>query len=325
MGHRRRRVRRFAGIAAIVGTVGLLAVANAVAAVTAPAASTAAASRITRDSARLNGRVNPHGAATTYHFEFGTTTAYTASTPAKTTGAGTTGVQVHATISGLTPGTRYHFRLVAQNVAGTTAGADRSFVTKAAPPAMTLGATPNPVLFGRPTTLQGTLTGPTHAGRLVQLLSRPFPFTGGFTAVGSAVATNAQGAFAITLPSLALGTQFRARASGPVVLSPVVTVGVLASIGTRVTRTHVRRGRRVHFSGTVRPAEVNRPLAIQRRRRGRWVTVAGTVTRARTSAFAVYGKTIRIRHAGLYRIFLGTGSGATAPNVGRRIRIHVTG
>jgi hypothetical protein len=102
-----------------------------------------------------------------------------------------------------------------------------------------------------------------------------------------------------------------------------VTVTVRASVGTRVTRTVVRSGRRVHFSGTVRPAEVNRPLAIQRRRRGQWVTVAGTVTRPRTASFAVYGKTIRIRHRGLYRIFLGNGSGATAPNVGREIRIRV--
>ena len=87
----------------------------------------------------------------------------------------------------------------------------------------------------------------------------------------------------------------------------------------------MRRGRRVRFSGTVRPAEVNRPLAIQRRRRGQWVTVTGTVTRPRTPSFAVYGKTLRIRRAGLYRVFLGNGSGATAPNVGREIRIRVRG
>ena len=315
---------RLAGVAAIVATLTLLAPTGASAAATAPAASTQAATQVNRQSARLNGRINPHGAATTYHFEYGLTTAYTASTPAKTTGAGTTGVHVHATISGLTPGTRYHYRVVAQSSAGTTAGADRSLVTRAARAALTLAATPDPIRFGAPTTLHGTLTGAARAGRAVQLLSRPFPFAAAFTAIGSAVVTDAQGAFAITLPALGVGTQFRARASGPVVLSPVVTVGVLASVGTRVTRTRVRRGARVHFSGTVRPAEANRPLAIQRRRRGRWVTVAGTVTRARAPAFAVYGKTIRIGHAGLYRIFLGNGSGATAPNVGRTIRIRVT-
>jgi len=315
---------RCALIAAVVTAFTLLAPAGALAAVTAPSASTQAATLVTRQTARLNGRVNPHGAATTYHFEYGLTTAYTASTPAKTTGAGTARVHVQARISGLTPGTRYHYRVVAQSSAGTAAGADRSLVTKAAPAALTLAATPDPVRFGAPTTLHGTLTGAARAGRLVQLFSRPFPFTAGFTAVGSAVATDAQGAFAITLPALGLGTQFRARASGPVVLSPVVSVGVLASVGTRVTRTHVRSGARVHFSGTVRPAEANRPLAIQRRRRGQWVTVAGTVTRARTPAFVVYGKTIRIRHAGLYRVFLGNGIGATAPNVGRTIRIRVT-
>jgi hypothetical protein len=313
---------RIATAGAVAVALALLAAAAALAA-TAPAVTTGAASRTSVHGARLNGRINPHGAATTWHFEYGLTTAYSASTPARTVRSRTTGVHVQAAIAGLTPGTRYHFRLVAQNAAGTTAGRDRSFVTKPPPRALTLAATPNPVRFGRAATLQGTLTGAANAGRQVQLLARPFPFAGAFTATGSAVVTNAQGAFAITLPTVAVTTQFRARATSPAVTTPVVTVTVLASVGTRVSRTVVRSGRRVHFSGTVRPAEVNRPLAIQRRRRGQWVTVAGTVTRPRTPSFAVYGKTIRIRHPGLYRIFLGNGSGATAPNVGREIRIHV--
>ena len=42
-----------------------------------------------------------------------------------------------------------------------------------------------------------------------------------------------------------------------------------------MTSTNVRRGGRVHFSGTVRPSEPGRGIAIQKRRDGRWITVAG--------------------------------------------------
>jgi hypothetical protein len=138
------------------------------------------------------------------------------------------------------------------------------------------------------------------------------------------VRTDAQGRFSVALPAVAVTTQFQAVLAGrAAVSSRVVVVEVLARVGTRVTRTEVRRGGRVRFSGTVRPAEVNRPLAIQRRRRWRWVTVAGMVTRPGRADFTVYGKTIRVRRSGLYRVFVGAGSGASRPNVGRTIRLRI--
>ena len=188
---------------------------------------------------------------------------------------------------------------------------------------MTLGATPNPTSFGGPTTLVGTVTGTGAAGRPVQIQQRAFPFAGGFANVGNALVTDAGGRFSMAVLSLPVTTQFRARVTDRAgIVSPVLPVGARAVVGTRVTSTSVRRGGRVHFSGTVRPSEPGRGIAIQKRRDGRWITVAGTVARPGGAGFAIYGKTIRVRRGGLYRVFLGTGSGATVPNVGQTIRIR---
>ena len=201
--------------------------------------------------------------------------------------------------------------------------ADRTFRTPAQALRVALAATPNPTSFGGPTTLVGTVAGTGAAGRPVQIQQRAFPFAGGFANVGNALVTDARGRFSMAVLSLPVTTQFRARVTDRAgIVSPVLPVGARAVVGTRVTSTNVRRGGRVHFSGTVRPSEPGRGIAIQKRRDGRWITVAGTVARPGGGAFAIYGKTIRVPRGGLYRVFLGAGSGATVPNVGRTIRIR---
>ncbi len=109
----------------------------------APAATTHAASEVTLVSAKLNADVNPHGAATSYVFEWGTSTSYGHEAPAGGTEAGSDNAlhQVAQTIGGLTADTRYHFRVRATNCGGcaegTTEGADQTFTTAAAPVATT--------------------------------------------------------------------------------------------------------------------------------------------------------------------------------------------
>jgi len=79
-------------------------------------------------TAILTGTVDPNGTATDYHFEYGTTIEYgLETTPVPIDGDGPQAVQ--ATISGLTPSTAYHYRLVA----GAAQGLDRTFTTAAAP------------------------------------------------------------------------------------------------------------------------------------------------------------------------------------------------
>ena len=81
-------------------------------------------------TATLGGRVAGHAQPTTFHFEYGTTASYGSSTPETSTPASGTPL---TEITGLTPGTAYHFRLVATNPTGTTQGADASFTTDSDP------------------------------------------------------------------------------------------------------------------------------------------------------------------------------------------------
>lgn len=97
-----------------------------------PTATTNLASNVTNLSATLNASVNPNGANTTVHFEYGLDTTY-GSTTANQIFGGSADQAVLATVGGLTPSTMYHYRIVAVNSVGTTNGADVAFVT-AAPP-----------------------------------------------------------------------------------------------------------------------------------------------------------------------------------------------
>src|SRR5687767_4409711 len=120
----------------------------------APGATTTDATDVTASSATLNGVVNPNKEDTTYHFEYGTTTAYGTSTPNAVEG-GNAGKAVSAAITGLQPGTVYHFRLVATNPSGTDFGVDKTFTTQGTPYALpgqnaiTLTANPAVVRCGR--------------------------------------------------------------------------------------------------------------------------------------------------------------------------------
>ena len=97
-----------------------------------PTASTGSASAIGQTSAQLGASVTPNGAATTYHFEYGTSDGYGLTTPDTAAGDGTSSVNVNAAITGLTSDTTYHFRIVATNAAGTTRGTDKTFKTAVA-------------------------------------------------------------------------------------------------------------------------------------------------------------------------------------------------
>jgi predicted outer membrane repeat protein len=102
---------------------------------TPPIVATGAASGVSSSSATLNGTVNPDNLATTYHFEYGTSTAYGSSTASQSAGSDYAAHPESATITGLTPGTTYHFRIVASNAVGTSAGSDQVFTTVGAPAA----------------------------------------------------------------------------------------------------------------------------------------------------------------------------------------------
>jgi streptogramin lyase len=94
-----------------------------------PSAITEAASSVRTIEATINGTVNPEGLATKYHFEYGTSTSYGKTTPETSAGSGTGNVKESQTVTGLSGGTEYHFRVVATSSTGTTYGADKTFKT----------------------------------------------------------------------------------------------------------------------------------------------------------------------------------------------------
>jgi PKD repeat protein len=103
----------------------------------APTASEESASAITTASATLGAKINPHGAVVKKcEFEYGTSSfVYEAKAPcAVFPGGGTSPVAVSAAISGLTAGTIYHFRVVAESSGGTGQGSDATFTTTTLPP-----------------------------------------------------------------------------------------------------------------------------------------------------------------------------------------------
>ena len=94
------------------------------------------ASNIAATGATLNGALNPNGASTTVHFEYGTDTNYGQSTNSTDLGAGTSSVPFSLNLSGLQPNTTYHYRLVSVTNGVTTDYGDQSFTSAAPVPAM---------------------------------------------------------------------------------------------------------------------------------------------------------------------------------------------
>jgi hypothetical protein len=91
-------------------------------------------SRIGQTAAHLATAVDPKLSPTEVKFEYGITGAYGKQTiPVSINGQG--GEQASsADLTGLEPGTTYHFRVAAINEWGTTTSADQTFTTQSAPP-----------------------------------------------------------------------------------------------------------------------------------------------------------------------------------------------
>jgi DNA-binding beta-propeller fold protein YncE len=90
--------------------------------------------QVTPESARLNVDINPQGADTSYHFEYGFSIAYEQSLPVPEADAGAEEASASHSIviEHLNPGTVYHYRVVAHNAFGPAQGPDRVFTTSTA-------------------------------------------------------------------------------------------------------------------------------------------------------------------------------------------------
>ncbi|HEX2233015.1 MAG TPA: hypothetical protein VHG69_06580 [Thermoleophilaceae bacterium] len=183
---------------------------------------------------------------------------------------------------------------------------------------LTLAAQPATVTFGRAVTLSGRLAGNNNSGRQVTVRSDPFPFDS-FDNAGTAT-TNAQGDYALTqTPSV--NTRYQARSGNEE--SAIVTVLVRPALSLRLSDSTPRRGQRVRFSGRVCPEHDGSRVAIQRRTRAGFRTVARTTLRDLPgTTCSRYARRLRVFRDGTYRaVIRGHGDHATGISPRRRANV----
>lgn len=109
-----------------------------------PTVTTLPVSNLQIYTSTLNGSVNANYLSTTTSFEWGTTTSYgNTVTPSQSPVTGSTAVNVNTILTGLTPGTTYHFKIKATNELGTSNSNDMPFTTLGQVPSVTTLATNN--------------------------------------------------------------------------------------------------------------------------------------------------------------------------------------
>ncbi len=95
----------------------------------APMVVTDIATGVDTTTATLNGTINPNGQPAWVRFDYGLTTNYGSTLSFAGSLSGTTDQVVSINLTELIAGTTYHYRVVATNVLGLTAGADQLFTT----------------------------------------------------------------------------------------------------------------------------------------------------------------------------------------------------
>lgn len=287
-----------------------------------PAVSTGGAEAVTYAGAVLTGTVDPHGASTTYYFQYGPTHAYELQSAVAVAGSGTAVVHVRAPVGGLQPAARYHYRLVALDGAGAAVGADRSVKTAPIPLSLQILGAPNPTPFAAPAVIEGTLSGTGNAGRAVVLQQNPFPYTQGFVDVGEAHLTTATGGFAFPVLGLTVATEFRVLTTArPQIASPIVIEQVVPSVTIHVRRT--RRRHHVRIYGAITPNEEGMPVEILRLSRVGATRVGVTFARALNASTAHYDEVVRVRRGGIYEALVRVTNGAQTSVYSAPVRVRV--
>jgi hypothetical protein len=190
---------------------------------------------------------------------------------------------------------------------------------KPAPRTLTIAAAPTTVKFGGSVTLSGKLAGANSGGRMVRVEQDPFPLDS--FADGGSVTTNAAGDWSLVVKPVA---NTRYRASSGSADSPVLDVAVRPAITLKLSDATPRRGRRVRFSGQLCPERDTVAIALQRRSRTGWRTVAKPVLADVPGATcSSYARRLRVRRSGAYRArFLGDSEHVAGNSRVRRARVH---
>jgi hypothetical protein len=254
---------------------------------------------VTATSAKLAGGINPKGQATSYYFQYGTTSAFGSQTPTAGVGAGTTRVNVLVPIDRLKPGTTYHFRVVASNASGTSTGNVVTFTSITGPGGVTILASPTPIVLGRGATISGQVLPPRthHLTVALERASSPFgPWLSGRT-----TAAGKTGAYSFPGVAPASNSWYRADVDG--VVSRPLLVLVRFRVEALVSTRTPARGSLVRFHGRVAPGHRGHLVFVQGLGRdGRWHTMKFTRLRGLSSGFSFYSVRVPIDRSGLYRV-----------------------
>lgn len=186
---------------------------------------------------------------------------------------------------------------------------------------LTIAVSPTIVTFGSYTNVLGAIS-TKQAGVPLVLQAQPYPFTGSWQDAGKA-ATGTDGAYRFTpLPSL--NTRYRVVTQDKRVRrSPEASVQVRWKVGLAVSDRTPRRGTRVRFRGTVRPALPNGTVLLQRRTSAGWKTIRTPVMRTGTPSASSWSLRLRIRSNGRYRaVVQGNGARETGISRVRRLVVH---
>lgn len=177
-----------------------------------PTVGTNPATNVTGTGATLNGIVNAKNSSTTVTFEYGTTTSYgTTVTADQSPVTGNASILVSSTISGLVPGTVYHFRAVGTNAYGTDYGADFTFTTIVGP----IVSTNAPSGIGTTgATMNGTVNANSSSTNVTFEYGTTTSYGNAVTADQSPVTGNTNMPVSKTVSSLSSGTTYHYRVAG---------------------------------------------------------------------------------------------------------------
>ena len=263
----------------------------------APLAATGPIGDLTPRGVTVSGSVDPRATATRYRFDWGTGTSLNRHTAYVGAGAGSGAIGVSASLT-LVPNRRYSYRVVATSSAGTARGARRTFTSPRAPALLTFGLRATRVPYEGTAVVTGNATSAGVGSVPLVLERQSFPFSGPFDPIASKRSAR-DGSYRFTVSPLLLSARLRVVAQ---TVPPVTSIArtVRPTIGVSIHAKRLR-GRRVRFSGTVAPAQSGARASLQRRKRGRFVTVRRVQLRpSGAAARTLYRMTISARSSGAY-------------------------
>lgn len=265
-----------------------------------PTASTQPATGVGTDRATFVARVNPNGLATTYQFEWGTTTAYGSVSAPTAAGAGPSPATVSQLITGLRPATTYQYRVVATNAAGTVRGANRTLRTSRGLTGISLVPASTTMPWNGSVELTGAVAGAAPAGAQVVILRQDFPYSGAFRGIAT-VGAGADGRYSYRLRRVYSSVRIKVQAGrGSAIVSPAVQIDSQLFARLRVAR---RQRTTARLTGRVFPARPNGRARIERLSpSGAWRTVRTVRLRRGSGGRSLFSATVpRLTRAASYR------------------------